>query len=143
MNIQTEILRPGELSGAQIFAWAEFRAANSALYSPYFHIGYTQILGELRGDVHVLCVSQKDKLIAFLPFQAKISSGGKIGFARPIGAPMTDYHGFICAPGTSFDAVQVLRRAGFGAFHFSALVDTGAMLSGFARTSTPCTMMDI
>ena len=143
MNIQTEIRRPDELSGAQISAWAEFRAANSALYSPYFHMGYTQLLGELRGDVHVLCVSQKDKLIAFLPFQAKISSGSKIGFARPIGAPMTDYHGFICAPGTSFDAVQVLRRAGFGAFHFSALVDTGAMLSGFARTSTPCTMMDI
>ena len=143
MNFQTKIIRPSALSDAQMSAWAGLRAANSALYSPYFHLGYTQLLGELRGDVHVLCVTQNSKAAAFLPFQAKINANGKIGFARPIGAPMTDYHGFICAEDTKFDAAHILKQAGFGAFHFSALVDTGTMLAGFARSETPCTMMDI
>ena len=143
MNFQTKIIRPSALSDAQMSAWARLRAANPALYSPYFHLGYTQLLGKLRGDVHVLCVTQSGKIAAFLPFQAKINASGKIGFARPIGAPMTDYHGFICAEGTKFDAAHILKQAGFGAFHFSALVDTGAMLAGFARSETPCTMMDM
>ena len=143
MNFQTKIIRPSALSDAQMSAWAGLRASNSALYSPYFHLGYTQLLGKLRDDVHVLCVTQNGEATAFLPFQAKINTNGKIGFARPIGAPMTDYHGFICAENTKFDAAHILKQAGFGAFHFSALIDTGATLSGFARSETPCTMMDI
>ncbi|MCF6276215.1 MAG: GNAT family N-acetyltransferase, partial [Robiginitomaculum sp.] len=51
--------------------------------------------------------------------------------------------GFICAPETSFDAHKVLKQAGFGAYHFSTLIDTGDMLAGYVRDKTPCTVMDI
>lgn len=138
-----KIIKPAEFSSAQKAIWAGFRGANPALYSPYFHFEYTELLGELRDDVHVLCVSLAGELVAFLPFQANISANGKVGFARPIGAPMTDYHGFICADVPQFDVVACLQKAGFGAFHFSALVDTQQILSQYARAHADCTVMDV
>ena len=142
-GITTHILTVEELTPAQVSAWTSFRNTNPALYSPYFHVGYTQLLGGLCDDVHVLVVEQDAKPVAFLPFQAKINSTGKVGFARPVGAPMTDYHGFICAVDTSFDARTVLKQAGFGAYHFSTLIDTGDMLADYVRDVTPCAVMDI
>ncbi len=147
-SINSHILTVEELTPEQTSAWAKFRACNPALYSPYFHIGYTQLLANLCDDVHILVVEQAAKPIAFLPFQAKITPtkitpNGKVGFARPIGAPMTDYHGFICAPETRFDARAVLKQAGFGAYHFSTLIDTGGMFANYHRDETPCTVMDI
>lgn len=141
-SIHTTIISVDELTPEQVSAWAEFRASNPELYSPYFHIGYTQLLSQLCADVCVLVVEHAGSPIAFLPFQAK-NTGGKVGFARPVGAPMTDYHGFICAPGTRFDARAALKQAGFGAYHFSTLIDTGSMLAGYVRDVTPCTVMDI
>lgn len=142
-GIQTHILAVEKLTPEHVSAWTKFRAVNAALYSPYFHIGYTQLLSRLCGDVHILVVEQDAKPLAFLPFQARINSAGKIGFARPVGTPMTDYHGFICAPNTRFDMHAVLKQAEFGAFHFSALIDSGNMFFGYVRDETPCTVMDI
>ena len=142
-TISTSIYPIGALTFEHVTAWEKFRASNGALYSPYFHIGYAQLLGEFGDDVHVMVVEQDQQIIALLPFQARISSTGKIGFARPVGAPMTDYHGFICAPDTKFDALAVLKQAGFGAFHFSTLIDSGNMLASYVREYTPCTVMNI
>ncbi|MCF6220581.1 MAG: GNAT family N-acetyltransferase [Robiginitomaculum sp.] len=142
-SLQTMILPIEALTSEQASAWTQFRAGNPALYSPYFHIGYTQLLGRLSGDVHVLVVTKNANPVAFLPFQAQINATGKVGFARPVGAPMTDYQGFICAPETSFDAHTILKQAGFGAYHFSTLIDTGGMLASYVREKTPCTVMDI
>lgn len=142
-SIATHILAVEKLTSEQVSAWCEFRRHNPALYSPYFHIGYTQLLGTLCGDVHVLVVERGARPIAFLPFQAKIDSAGKVGFARPVGTPMTDYHGLICAPDTHFDIHAALKQAGFGAFHFSTLIASGDMFSGYVRDETPCTVMDI
>ena len=36
---------------------------------------------------------------------------------------MTDYHGFVCCADTQFDALEAFKQAGFGAFHFSSLVN--------------------
>ena len=142
-KLTTHIKTPADLGADERAAWADLRAQNPALYSPYFHFEYASLLGKLRGNVHVLIVSRGADIIALLPFQAKINAGGKIGFANPVGSPMTDYHGFICAAGTKFDALAVLKQAGFGAFHFSALIDPQNMMADFARAQTPCTMMDV
>jgi len=141
----TKIIAIDELHSSELAAWARFRRANPALYSPYFHSGYTQLLGQICPDVHVLVVEQAGAPIAFLPFQAKINTAdkvGKVGFARPVGTPMTDYHGLICAPDMSFDARAALKQAGFGAYHFSALVDPQDMLST-GREASACAVMDL
>jgi CelD/BcsL family acetyltransferase involved in cellulose biosynthesis len=141
--LSVEIKKPDQMSAPEKALWAEFRAANSALYSPYFHFDYTQLLGKLREDVHVLIASHTDKIRAFLPFQANIGDNGKIGFARPVGAPMTDYQGFICAQGTKIDVLDAFKLAGFGAFHFSAMIDQQGLLDNYAKTRSECTAADV
>lgn len=141
--LSVKIKKPDLLSEAEQALWAEYRQANPALYSPYFHFGYTHILGRLREDAHVLIVSEDDCVRAFLPFQASINSNGKVGFARPIGAPMTDYHGFVCAQETEFDVLEAFKLAGFGAFHFAAIIDQKGLLDGYAKNQNACTMSDL
>lgn len=144
-NYSAEIVKPSALSDAQKQAWEDFRRSNHDLYSPYFYFGYTDMLSTIRDDVYVLVVSDTDKPIAFLPFQALKRSNGKIGFARNIGAPMTDYQGIICAPKTykdsKFDIIKYLEQADISAFGFSAFVNipNGVV----SREEVACTVLDI
>jgi CelD/BcsL family acetyltransferase involved in cellulose biosynthesis len=143
LSVSIEIKAPADFTEREISLWNGFRAANPALYSPYFHFGYTELLGRLRQDVHVLIIKQDNAPMAFLPFQARLKTNGKIGFARPIGAPMTDYHGFIRRPDADLDILPILKQSGFGAFHFSALIDQGGQLSNYASSRTACAVADI
>ena len=116
-NPTITVKRAHELSETDRTAWAALRKSNGATYSPYFHLDYTLLLSELRDDVFIACVYEKDLPIAFLPYQGP-------RFARPVGAPMTDYHGFICREDADFDTVEILKAAGIGALHFSASINS-------------------
>jgi len=115
-NPTITVKRACELTETDRMAWSALRASNMATYSPYFHLDYTLLLSELRDDVFIACVYENDLPIAFLPYQGQ-------RFARPVGAPMTDYHGFICKEGASFDTVEILKAASIGAYHFSASIN--------------------
>ncbi len=120
-ELNVNIISPFALSAPNRALWQQFRADNPALYSPYFALSYTQVLAQHCPDVYVLEVLDGQTPTAFLPFQGHKKPGGRIGFARPVGAPLTDYHGFICAPHTQLDPQEILRKARIGAYHFSAM----------------------
>ncbi len=146
-DYSVNILKPSALSPKQKSNWEEFHQQNAALYSPYFHIEYTLLLDEICPDVYVLVISNGDENIGFLPFQAKRKTNGKIGSARPIGAPMTDYHGVICAQKTredvTFDLADCLRRANIDVFHFTACIAPMRGAHVHTRDEIPCTVLDI
>lgn len=96
------------------------QAANPALYSPYFNLDYTLEVAKLRGDVRIIVAYQCGEVAAFLPVQGK-------QFARPVGAPMTDYHGMICHPDSNVDIKDMLGTADIGAYHFSGLIHSNAV----------------
>ena len=123
-NLTTLVKRAHELSEADQKAWAKLSADNPKTYSPYFHLDYTQLVSELRNDVYIACVYDGKTPIGFLPYQGQ-------RFARPVGAPMTDYHGFICDPAimAPFD---IIKSAGIGAFHFSSSVN--ASMHNYAQS---------
>jgi len=77
-----------ELTPDDIAAWHNMRAENPALYSPYFHPAYTQLVATLRTDVQIAILYEDGRPVVFLPFQGARS--GKTGFTQPIGMPMTD-----------------------------------------------------
>lgn len=108
------------MTSADWSAWSAMRAANQKLISPYFHPDYTRLLSELRPDVRIVSVyDEAGEPQAFLPIQGR-------RFARPVGAPMSDYHGLITA-----DANQTyescLEGLKIGAFHFSHAVDSASL----------------
>jgi len=84
-----ERLRIADLTAAHWTAWQAMHIANPALYSPYFHPDYSRLIGRLQDDAYAALIKRGDSVIGFLPFQQRRRGGA----ARPIGAPMTDYHG--------------------------------------------------
>lgn len=113
---QTLVQKPAQLSETDWAAWADMRASNPDLRSPYFHPDYTRLLAELRDDVRIVCQYDQDGMpIAFLPIQGQ-------RFARPVGAPMSDYHAII----TDQDDVtydSLFAASGIGAYHYSCATD--------------------
>ena len=109
-----------QMSEADWAAWAEMRINNPDLRSPYFHPDYTRLLADLRPDVRVVCqYDEAGSPIAFLPIQGQ-------RFARPVGAPMSDYQAII----TNRDHVtydSMLAASGIGAYHYSCATDTGRL----------------
>ncbi len=142
-RIETSIKNVNDLTTREAACWERFRRENRALYSPYFRLAYAQIVASLCKDVHVLVIRRNGQPIAFLPFQAKIGPFGRVGFARPVGAPMTDYHGFICAEDLHLDVISVLKQAGFGVWHFSGLVDSCDLMRPYVKNPVPCTVMNL
>jgi len=134
LNPTITVKRADELSETDRIAWAALRASNAATYSPYFHLDYTILLSELRDDVFIACVYENNLPIAFLPYQGQ-------RFARPVGAPMTDYHGLICKNDTSFNIVEILKAAGIGAYHFSASVSE--QMSSHFQSDDDGVLMDV
>lgn len=132
------VKKPEDLSAGERSAWVNLRTQNPALYSPYFHPDYTLLISELRDDAYVAIVREQDDYVAFFPFQGPRGQGG---FARPIGAPMTDYHGFITTQNATFDTAEILRSAGIGAFHYSANVDPAGRFG--AGEQAQAAVMDI
>jgi CelD/BcsL family acetyltransferase involved in cellulose biosynthesis len=133
-NPEITVKRADELSEADRAAWSVLRADNPATYSPYFHLDYTLLLSELRDDVFIACVYEDNLPIGFLPYQGR-------RFARPVGAPMTDYHGFICKEEADFDVTEILKAAGIGALHFSASINS--QMSSHFQSEDDGVMMDI
>lgn len=140
-DLKIIVKKPRELTDGEKKTWMELRASNPALYSPYFHVDYTCLLGNLRDDTHVVIASQNDTPISFFPFQGPQSSSG--GFARPIGAPMTDYHGFIEAENTQINHLDILRSAGIGALHYSAMVGQNEDIANFHQEQNPLCLIDL
>ena len=111
---------PSQMSETDWTAWTAIRSENPELQSPYFHPDYTKLLSELRPDVRVACqYDETGKPIAFLPIQGK-------RFARPVGAPMSDYHAIITGrEDVTYDSL--LSLSGIGAYHFSCATDVNRL----------------
>ena len=128
------VKRAHELTETDRTAWKDLRASNKATYSPYFHLDYTLLISDLRDDVFIACVYENELPIGFLPYQGQ-------RFARPVGAPMTDYHGFICKEDSSFNTVEILKAVGIGAYHFSASVNS--QMSSHFQSEDDGVLMDL
>lgn len=131
---RTKIYSGQDVPEAVITAWESFRAQNPKLYSPYFHPDYTRAVSRLRDDVKIAVLEEGDEILALLPYQGD-------SFARPVGAPMTDYHGMIGGADYLYDLKDILNDTPVGAYHFSALIgdiaDTGDEAQAGAVMSLP------
>ncbi len=113
---QTLVQQPRQMNETDWAAWANMRKSNPDLRSPYFHPDYTRLLANLRRDVRVVCqYNEYGTPTAFLPIQGQ-------RFARPVGAPMSDYHAIIThQEEVTYDSL--LSGTGIGAYHYSCATD--------------------
>jgi CelD/BcsL family acetyltransferase involved in cellulose biosynthesis len=109
-------VRPADLTAEERAAWAAFRAVRPELASPYFDLRYVLAAGEVAPHAAVAVVRRAGRIEAFLPFQRRA------GLVQPLGAPLSDYHGLVAAPGASVSLASVLKAIGGRSLRFGGLV---------------------
>jgi CelD/BcsL family acetyltransferase involved in cellulose biosynthesis len=112
-----EIAPATRLDARMRAAWADLRAANPDLWSPFFDLRLVESCARHAPRAHVAIAHRAGRIGAFLPFQ-----GRRGGFARPLGAPLSDQHGLIAAPGEGPSLVEVVTGAGLAGYGHAALV---------------------
>jgi CelD/BcsL family acetyltransferase involved in cellulose biosynthesis len=127
--LKIRVIRPAELSPADIAAWWALQDGDPNLSSPFFSPEFTQAVGFARTDARVAVVEQEQKLSAFFPFQRRGNS------ALPIGAAICDYQGLIGARSCPMSARELLDGCGLDAVDFNHVPAAQDMFSRH-RTNT-------
>jgi CelD/BcsL family acetyltransferase involved in cellulose biosynthesis len=123
--LETLVCHPSELSDRDTEAWSGFQAASPFFESPLLGPAFAKAVGEVRSDARVAVYRRDGRPVAFLPHHRR-----PWGFARPIGAPFSDYHALVGAPDDPLGAVEALRGARLAAFRFGGLIDPAARFAG-------------
>ena len=125
--MQVDIVRPGDLTPAQRDAWAAFQQATPAFASPLLSAAFTDLVASVREDVAVAVVRRDERIVGFLPHHRR-----PFRFARPVGAPFSDYHAFVSTPDPGVDGAELLAAAELASFRFSGLIDPYGVFDAFA-----------
>lgn len=111
-----ESRHPADLTAEDAAAWRALCAAHPAFGSPLLGPDFAQAIGAVRQDARVAIWRRGGRAVGFLPHHLRPG-----GFARPIGAPLSDYHALVSDG--PFDAGAALAAAGLSAFRFTGLID--------------------
>ena len=115
LQCQTRVKACDALTNSDWAAWADMRAGNDALQSPYFSQDYIQQLNKITGDVTILCRYKDARNMAFLALQGK-------KLMRPAGMPLSDYHGIIQPHDSTLNFNDIFAGTSFGGYHFASAI---------------------
>lgn len=137
-QIQVRVV-PGRALPADLVArWDELQRGNPTLSSPYFRPELTQVAAAVREDVEVAVLEQQGVPQAFLPFQR-----GRLGAAQPVMGRLSDFHGYIAAPGFQFDPHALLRQCALRSWRFDHLVPEQDCFASFVFKQSLSPYLDL
>lgn len=119
--------------------WSQFQQASPEFANPFYCPDYAKAVVAARDDVYVGILKQADRVVGFFPFQRRIH----VPFAKPLGAPITDYHGIITEPGLRYDPREVLRCAGLAIWDFDYVPRSHTSLEPFHRIELEAPILDL
>jgi len=128
MPDKISIIPAQELDQALIKRWVELRDSNPGLANPFFHPEFTRVIAGVRNDVEVAIIEDASGIVGFLPFQRE---GRKAG--RPVGHPLSDYHGVICGPNTEVNLISLLRACQLSSWDFDHVPTSQTFFRPFFR----------
>jgi len=106
------------LTESQITRWAALQRETPEFGSPLVGPYFAQLVQRHRGDVHIAIASEDGREVAFFAFH-KASHV----YARPVGAPFSDYQAIVSEPGLKLDGTAFLAEAGIERMFVSGLMD--------------------
>lgn len=112
-----EVVHPSELGPAEIRAWSNLQSSSPEFGSPLLGPQFARLVGELRRNARAAVWRDGRRAAGFLGFHRTLG-----GFARPIGAPFSDYHALVCAPGRAAAELS-LEAAGLTGIRLTGLID--------------------
>ena len=126
------------MSSDLLEAWRRLRQSNPDLSSPFFCPEFILAVAEARDGVRIAVIEDNGSIAGFFPFQAD-----REGFGKPVGAPMSDYHGIISSPGFQCEIMDLMRACGLSAWDFDHLVVSQQCLSKFQRRIESSPLIDL
>ncbi|MFE6097595.1 GNAT family N-acetyltransferase [Streptomyces massasporeus] len=116
------VLRPDELTTADISAWHAMQRGDMALANPFLSPEFTQAVGHQRTNARVarLTVSAPEgpRTVGFFPFERHALGSGK-----PIGSGFSDWQGLIHEPGLRWDPMELLRACDLAIWEYDHLAE--------------------
>ncbi len=136
--MRIDLLRPEELSAADLAAWAALQAADPALGSPYLCPELALAVGRARPDARVARMEDGGRAIGFLGFQRR-----REGVGKPLAGPLSDCQAIVAPAGMAFDTQALLRKSRLGAFDFNHALMSDATLARHARETHDTWIIDL
>jgi CelD/BcsL family acetyltransferase involved in cellulose biosynthesis len=127
------VLRPDELTTADISAWHAMQRADLALANPFFSPEFTRAVGRQRTNARVARLTVTDpegpRTVGFFPFERHALGSGK-----PIGSGFCDCQGLIHEPDLDWDPQELLRACDLSVWEYDHLA---AGQTPFEDSGTP------
>ncbi len=116
--LDVETLHPRDLTSADVRLWRDMQAAEPAFSNPLLGPDFARAVGAVRDDARVAVIRRNGETLGFLPHHRRPGA-----MARPIGSPLSDYHGLVSRRFAGLNGAEVLRAADLTSFRFTGLVD--------------------
>lgn len=136
--LDVETLHPSLLSAEDIALWRSLAVSEVAFANPLMGPDFAQAIGKVREDARVAVIRRAGQTLGFLPYHRRPG-----GLARPIGSPLSDYHGLISRPDTGLDLAQVLRAADVSVFRYGGLLDPHGVFPASPETDRTAYVIDL
>lgn len=133
-----EVVRPGELGETELATWRAIQQSDETLDNPFLSPEFASVVGSARPNARVAVLVDGDRR-AFLPFERH-----RLGFARAIGAGMSDCQGLVVENGFRLDGQELLRACDLRLWRFDHLVAHQAevLVPGTGRVPSPVIDLD-
>ena len=125
MMLTAETFHPRDLAPTDVAAWRVLCASHPEFANPLMGPDFAQAVGTVRPDARVTVWRWPGRTAGFLAYHLRPGS-----FARPIGAPLSDYHGLVAEQGLEAD--EAMSAAGLSVYRFTGLTDPNRTFSGCA-----------
>lgn len=119
-----ELYRPEEMSAEQWQIYAALRDARAIYDDPFFDPDFARLVGEVRDDTRIGFASDKKGVFAVWALHLRPGN-----WARPIGAPFSDWNGPILAADTELSVEEILAG-----FDISGMTTQGFKPNAFHET---------
>ncbi len=112
------IYHPSKLPADIMTRWQAALCTQASWANPFLTPEFALAVGKQRRDARIIVAHDENARIGILGIHKC-----KGGYARPLGAPLSDHQAFITEPGFNADMKAIMADAGLSVFAFTALND--------------------
>ncbi len=132
------VVRPSEVPFDITVRWLAALATNKCWNSPFLTPEFAMHVGNQRDDARIIIAKDHQGLLGILGIQKR-----RGGYARPLGAPVSDHQAFITEPGFFASINEVLEGAKISVFSFVGMNDPEARLKTVAKENAVSHIADL
>ena len=136
--LDVETLHPNQLSAEDVALWRSLASAGQGFGNPLLGPDFALAVGRVREDARVAVARRGGQTLGFLAYHHRPG-----GLARPIGSPLSDYHGLVGRPDANLRIEDVLRAAGVSLFRYTGLIDPHGVFPVASRTDRTAHVIDL